>query len=825
MAKVDLHLHSKYSDVASTWILKAYNAPESFTEPEEIYRQAKSRGMDLVTITDHDDIRGCLELVENHPDDSFISCEITSYFPEDNCKVHILVYGIDESQYTKMMELRRDLYKLRAYIARESIAYSVAHATYDQDGRLTFEHIEKLILLFDVFEVINGGSSERSNRLLHDYLRSLDDETLDELHAKHKIRPISSDPWIKGFTGGSDDHTGILIGTAYTSSIGNTPKEFLATLQNKATLANGLHGSFESYATGVIKHIHDYRKNRDDKYLNSKMNDFLELFFIGQEGNWIKRFKKSRSLSYLKRKNSRTHRALHNLLTQISGDIETDLADKIPSAYQQVAHLHDEMFRSVVMALTKKLPQGDIFKVFQHLSSIFPMMLLSSPFIGSMRHQVLKAPIRQKLLEDSKGVYTEKALWFTDTIDDLNGVSVTLRQIAEYSHKFGYRMKLVSCVDIDNLQSPLPANTINLTPVYQSAIPGYEQQVVSFPSLLTMMKKIIDEQPDQIIVSTPGPVGMGALFCAKLLDLPAKSIYHTDFAEQVLRMTDDTIAANWIDMAVNLFYKQFDEVYVPSNSYISKLKTCGLQEDRLSIFPRGIDLSVYHPANEEQTTKTSMLRRHQLHGEFTLVYAGRVSEDKNLSLLADIFELANRKNPGLYNLIVAGDGPFLNTLKTKLAQQNNVLFTGRIATKELVECYQSADLLVFPSHTDTFGMVVLEAQACGLPCLVSASGGPKEIISPNKTGEVIYSDIPEDWLAMIDKYSKLKRSQPQHYLRLKQACSSWVRSHNSWATVFEEVVGLECKLPDVDKDHKIVVLNQSSNSESKLTSPTLDKTA
>jgi len=156
MIKVDLHCHSKYSDQPSTWFLKAYDSPESFTEPETLYQQAKSRGMEFVTITDHDDIRGCLDLQQSHPADTFISCEVTAWFPDDNCKVHILVYGIDKTQYRRLMELRYDLYVMRDYILEQKIAHSVAHATYDQDGKLDFTHIEKLVLLFDVFEVVNG---------------------------------------------------------------------------------------------------------------------------------------------------------------------------------------------------------------------------------------------------------------------------------------------------------------------------------------------------------------------------------------------------------------------------------------------------------------------------------------------------------------------------------------------------------------------------------------------------------------------------------------------------------------------------------------------
>lgn len=793
MAKADLHCHSKFSDVPSTWILKAYDSPESFTEPEDLYKQAKSRGMDFVTITDHDDIRGCLELQRNHPQDTFISCEVTAWFPEDSCKVHILVYDISELQYRQLMHLRDNLYTLRDYITQQNIAHSVAHATYDQDGKLSFDHIEKLVLLFNVFEAVNGGASAQNNILTHRYLQSLDEQTLDELQAKHGIKPIGEEPWIKGYTGGSDDHSGILIGSAYTQTTATNKTEFIQQLISKKTNANGMHGSFEVYATGVIKHIHDFRTQRDKKYGKTKMNDFLEMFFAGDEGNWSKRFKKSQSLRYLKRKNSRTHRALHDLLKEIDDNKDADISAKIPMAYNQVAKLHDEMFRSVVKALAKNLPAGNIFKTFEHLATLFPLMVLAAPFVGSMRHQVLKAEIKGSLIKACKQNYTQKALWFTDTIDDLNGVSVSLRQIARQSGLLGYQLNLVTCVDEDDIHTPLPAGTINLAPVYRDKIPGYEQQEIGFPSLLSMMRRIILEQPDQIVISTPGPVGLGALLCAKLMDVPTKAIYHTDFAEQILRMTDESLVANMVDTATNAFYKMADDVYVPSQAYIHKLADAGLDRASMHIFPRGIDTEQYCPAATPQ--EQTLLQRHQLHGEYTLLFAGRISEDKNLSLLASIMELANQNNLGRYNLVIAGDGPFLDTLKQRLKTEANVYFTGRIDADELVAWYQTSDLLVFPSHTDTFGMVVLEAQACGTPCLVTASGGPKEVIANNKTGQVIFTDEPQDWYAVIQSYFRMRNARPQEYQAMLQACSERVAANNSWQSIFDTVLGDQCRIP------------------------------
>ena len=802
MTKADLHVHSKYSDQPSTWGHKVYNSPESFTDTETVYWQAKSRGMDFVTLTDHDDIRGSLELLENHPEDCFISCEVTTYFPEDGCKAHILVYGIDESQYHQLMASAKNIYLLRDYISEQKIAYSVAHATHDQDGRLTFEHIEKLVVLFDVFEVVNGASGILNNTLLYDYLKALNKTIFEQLQAKHNLTPLSTRSWIKGFTGGSDDHCGILIGSAYTDCHAQNVTQYINAIRDKQSTADGLHGSFESFATGIIKHVHDYRANSGTNYSNSKMSDFLELFFENKEGNLVKRFKKSQSLRYLKKKNTKTHKALAALLQQIQNDVHTDMSAKIPHAFELITKLHDQMFCAVVEVFSKHLPSGDIFKGFNRLASLFPMSLLIIPFLGAMRHQALKGDVKRQLIiaakRNSPSDYVDKALWFTDTIDDLNGVSVSLRQVASFSATHGYNLKLVTCVNRETLSSPLPTGTLNFEPIIEVTIPGYETQKIGFPSLLNVMQKLAEEQPDQIIISTPGPLGMAALLCAKIMDVPVKTIYHTDFAEQVMRISNEPNLARAVDFSVNLFYKQSNQVFVPSQFYIDKLSNSGLNRERMTIFPRGIDLELYSPASrsDQQAFNRPLIRRHQLQGSFTLLFAGRISEDKNLALLSKIIKRANTERPGTYNLVVAGDGPDLPRLKTELAGQNNILFTGRLSSEELVDWYRSVDLFVFPSHTDTFGMVVLEAQACGVPCLVTNTGGPKEIILTNRTGQIVYRDDSTDWLSIIEKYSMMKVSQPHSWSDLSKLCSEHVHKQNSWQPVFDAVLGNNYRLPE-----------------------------
>lgn len=114
--RIDLHVHSKHSRRPSQWILKKIGCPESFTEPLQIYRIAKSRGMSHVTITDHNSISGALEIA--HLSDTFVSEEITTYFPENGCKIHVLVLDIDERRHEDIQKLRSNIYELADYLCR-----------------------------------------------------------------------------------------------------------------------------------------------------------------------------------------------------------------------------------------------------------------------------------------------------------------------------------------------------------------------------------------------------------------------------------------------------------------------------------------------------------------------------------------------------------------------------------------------------------------------------------------------------------------------------------------------------------------------------------
>ena len=136
----------------------------------DIYRTRRQKGMDFVTISDHNCIRGALEIADLPG--TFLSNEITTYFPENGCKVHVLVTGINEEQFRMIQELRADIYRLHDYLwARTSSARSRIRSSASTGG-LTIDQVEQLLLLFPRFELINGTRDRRAAELAGTHLRA-----------------------------------------------------------------------------------------------------------------------------------------------------------------------------------------------------------------------------------------------------------------------------------------------------------------------------------------------------------------------------------------------------------------------------------------------------------------------------------------------------------------------------------------------------------------------------------------------------------------------------------------------------------------------------
>jgi len=257
-----------------------------------------------------------------------------------------------------------------------------------------------------------------------------------------------------------------------------------------------------------------------------------------------------------------------------------------------------------------------------------------------------------------------------------------------------------------------------------------------------MLDYVQRERFTEIIISTPGPVGLTALLAAKMLNLQTSGIYHTDFPQYIRILTEDSFLESVAWGYMHWFYGQVDTVFVNSEEYKQSWIKRGFDPAKLKILPRGLDSELFHPRRRDSAFFEKFRASN---GEVRLLYVGRISREKDLDVLADAYRRL-RKEGLPVRLFVVGHGPYAEALEKSLP---DAFFTGYLSGTELATAYASADIFVFPSTTDTFGNVILEAQASGLPVVVSDSGGPKELVAHNVNGLITRSHNVEDFTDAI----------------------------------------------------------------------------
>ncbi len=757
----DLHCHSRYSSRPSQFYLKLIGARESYTDPAELYKRLKSRGLDLVTITDHDTIDGVLEIA--HRKDVFISEELTCYFPEDRCKVHVLVYDIDEEKHRDLLELKENIYELSFYLHTHEIQHSVAHPLFRLNGILDATHIERLLLLFRNLEEINGGRSQTFNRLVSNILDHMTPEFMEHLADKHDLTPVGAYPWKRGRTGGSDDHTSLLLGSTWTSvEEASGVKSFLEGISGDFVRAGGVDGT----TTGLAHSIYhgSYHFLRDKVFKDtSRSSEIISAGFITRKvlGEDAVKLSFKDGVRYvarklhLRRKSEKEEEALLSI-TEIK-NIYRDIWSKPPSmrgssefvklndrVFETVSLLSNKLFQRLLYNFGHKFLQGHLSESISSVGSIFSLFTTLAPYMIASSHQNKDRELLRNIAANFNLDWEhrdEKIGWFTDTFSELNGVTVTIRRMAREAVIFGKDLRVI-CSCEEGFDSDVKYK--NFPPLGTFNIPGSEYQQIPFPSWLDIMRYCEVEGFTRLVISTPGPVGLSALLAAKVLGIKTTGIFHTDIPLYVRIHTENETFEHIMWKYISWFYNSLDTIYIASDYYRSYLIEHGFDPGKMRIYPKAVDVESFTPANRD----TSFWQRWNCNNEIKLLYVGRVVKEKNLDVLARSFKkLAKDRNDVL--LVVVGDGPYREEL-AEFLKGENVLFTGILEGEDLSSAYASSDIFVFPSTTDTYGNAVLEAQASGLPAVVTDSGGAQEVIRPDKSGLVATSMNVEAFTRAIE---------------------------------------------------------------------------
>jgi glycosyltransferase involved in cell wall biosynthesis len=362
---------------------------------------------------------------------------------------------------------------------------------------------------------------------------------------------------------------------------------------------------------------------------------------------------------------------------------------------------------------------------------------------------------------------------------------MTLQTIGRLADEKGYDIRIMASLDAESLEMDLPASTMLVPPIHEFKLPHYEQLQLKTPSVLRMLKAVYHYSPDEVYISTPGPMGLLGLLIGRMLGTRVSGIYHTDFTIESEAIIDEPAVSNMIEAYNKWFFNQFDTLLVPTAEYMHLLKERGYRYRHMQHFKRGLRTEHFKPDAGRRQPEARHPR---------LLYVGRISKDKNLDFLLATYRQLLKQHPGA-SLTLVGDGPYLSELRRQCRDLDNVRFSGRIEYPQLPDIYTSHDLFLFPSITDTFGMAVLEAQACGLPAFVSDVGGPKEIVDDQVTGRVLGVDDPELWAEELDQLLCALLHDTDAYQRLSSAARKRVEENYSWDSILHNMVK-----PDEDKE-------------------------
>ncbi|MFB3786590.1 MAG: glycosyltransferase [bacterium] len=727
--KIDLHCHSWASDRPSLWLMQRLGCPESFTSPGQVREFAMLRGMDFVTITDHNTIAGIKE-IEHYPN-VIAGDEVTAYFPGE-VKVHVVCLGMTEEQHKTIHQRRADIFELVKYLNEQDIVHYCAHPLHKVNGRMTWEQFEILLLLFKRFEVLNGTRLRRLNQAVAGIIANLTPQEIERLSQKHGIEPVGERPWEKYVTAGSDDHSGLFVGTCYTLVEVDSPTKegVLDGIRKGRTRPCGESG-------GVLTLAHQVNSIAYQYYRSQIGPDSGELFHIlgriFERNRPLKipsrlRFRKGikKFLKYFWRPKGTNL----NLIEEIRDIIRDNKAFR--SLFEEGLMTRDE-YNANVFNLSSDVLDQMIVRVCEkphllHYFILFAPTLLAS-YMMVCRHLHGERDIIEQA-ERYLGVQHEpKIAWFTDSFLNMDGVSKTCQMFLEAARKENKDLTLVVSHE-KNIEGM--NGVVNFPPVRQFPTPGYDKIPLFIPSILRVLRFVEENQFDAVVVSTPGPVGLTGLICAKLMHIPVQGIYHTDLPRIALQVSGDPMFGELALILTRMFYRQVDRVLSPSKWYLEDILNLGIPLERTGILERWIDTTMFNPGRRKENYWNTP-------SPCKLLYVGRISTDKNIDLLIDLYNELAPRHPD-FVLHCVGDGPYLAEMRRKTSHLSRFVLTGAKFKQDLAAAYASSDLFVYPGLLDTFGNVVVEAQASGLPCVVMNEGGPQELILPGETGYVARSN-------------------------------------------------------------------------------------
>lgn len=282
--------------------------------------------------------------------------------------------------------------------------------------------------------------------------------------------------------------------------------------------------------------------------------------------------------------------------------------------------------------------------------------------------------------------------------------------------------------------TPRSRKGLSLFNVPSIPIPLYPEYRVTCPTH-NLKKQLLDFQPDVIHVAAPDFTGLWLMRFARQREIPVLTSFHTDFPSY-LKYYKLGFLWEWSWRKLSRFYNEGRVVMAPTAEMMDQLKIHGVRHVKL--WPRGIHTDRYNPGFRNQELR----RKWGAMGKKVILYSGRFVWYKDLDVFCNIYDRFKETGRNDVVFVLAGDGPIKEELKQRMPE---AVFPGYLTGRELSVTYASSDLLLFPSTTEAFGNVVLEAMASGIPAVVSNVGGCQEIIARSGGGLIAEAGSAESF--------------------------------------------------------------------------------
>lgn len=310
---------------------------------------------------------------------------------------------------------------------------------------------------------------------------------------------------------------------------------------------------------------------------------------------------------------------------------------------------------------------------------------------------------------------------FTDTYyPEVNGVARTLKRFTDYLNEQDIEVKVFAPMSDSKEYISSHIHRFKSLSFFL-----YPECRLAFPNMHKIRAELERFSPDIIHVATPFNIGWCGSYYAKKLNIPLVGSYHTDF-DYYLQYYDLQFLSNPLWSYMKWFHRPFQKLYVPSLVTKNQLEDKGFSD--IEIWTHGVDCELFNP----YYNKNIVREKYQVSKKFMLTYVGRLAPEKNVDLLVEMANSLPKEWSEQIQWVIVGDGP--SRSKMEDVAPSNMVFTGFLKGEELAEVYAASDLFIFPSSSETFGNVVLEALASGTPVVGVNAGGVRNIVQEGITG-------------------------------------------------------------------------------------------